>query len=252
MTKEERKKYNKEYYEKHREENKQKINEFNKKYYEENKEKIKQYREDNKDKIKELKKKRYKENKEYYENYYKNNKEKVKNLNKEYYKNNKEKVKKLKEGHYKENKEKYVLSAKKWREKNKNWSPKDIKQIRKISYQKRIVNDPLFKIKKNIRSLISNSIRNKGYKKNTKTEHILDCTFEEFKEHIEKQFESWMNWDNYGNPKDKIFEPNKTWDIDHIIPVSNGLTEQELIKLNHYTNLKPLCSYYNRWIKRDN
>ena len=60
-----------------------------------------------------------------------------------------------------------------------------------------------------------------------------------------------MTWDNYGNPKDGIFELNKTWDIDHIKPVSSGLAENEVIELNHYTNLKPLCSYTNRWIKRN-
>ena len=60
-----------------------------------------------------------------------------------------------------------------------------------------------------------------------------------------------MNWDNYGNPKDGIFEINKTWDIDHIIPTNDATNETELINLNHYTNLRPLCSYTNRWIKRD-
>jgi hypothetical protein len=60
-----------------------------------------------------------------------------------------------------------------------------------------------------------------------------------------------MNWDNYGNPKDGMLEYNKTWDIDHITPTSSAITEEELIKLNHYTNLKPLCSKFNRHIKRD-
>ena len=60
-----------------------------------------------------------------------------------------------------------------------------------------------------------------------------------------------MNWDNYGNPKDGIYELSKTWDIDHMIPISSAKTEEELIKLNHYTNLQPLCSYVNRFIKKD-
>ena len=61
-----------------------------------------------------------------------------------------------------------------------------------------------------------------------------------------------MSWDNYGNPKDGIFEPNKTWDIDHIKPISYYTNEIELLELNHYTNLRPLCSYENRWIQSDN
>jgi len=28
--------------------------------------------------------------------------------------------------------------------------------------------------------------------------------------------------------------------------------EEDIIRLNHYTNLQPLCSYINRYIKRDN
>ena len=42
------------------------------------------------------------------------------------------------------------------------------------------------------------------------------------------------------------------WDIDHIIPVSSAKREEEIIKLNHYTNLQPLCSKINRYIKKNN
>ena len=59
-----------------------------------------------------------------------------------------------------------------------------------------------------------------------------------------------MNWENYGNPKDGKLEPNKTWDIDHIEPLSTANTETDIIRLNHHINLRPLCSYVNRFIKR--
>ena len=100
--------------------------------------------------------------------------------------------------------------------------------------------------------MIGNSIRRNGFKKLSKTHIILGCTFEEFKDHIESQWESWMTWENYGNPKDGIYEPNKTWDIDHNIPSCSATTEEEIIRLNHYTNLKPLCTYHNRWVKSGN
>ena len=61
-----------------------------------------------------------------------------------------------------------------------------------------------------------------------------------------------MSWENYGNPKDGILEPNKTWDIDHIEPISNAKNEEKLLELNNFKNLQPLCSYYNRQVKRDN
>ena len=93
------------------------------------------------------------------------------------------------------------------------------------------------------------SVKRNGYSKKTKTHQILGCSFEEFRDHIEKQFEPWMNWGNHGKYNG---QPNFGWDFDHIIPHSSAVTEEEVIKLNHYTNLQPLCSHINRDIKRDN
>ena len=59
----------------------------------------------------------------------------------------------------------------------------------------------------------------------------------------------WMSWSNYGNWNGYPKELNAAWDIDHIIPISTAETEEEIIKLSHYTNLQPLCSYTNRHIK---
>ena len=62
-----------------------------------------------------------------------------------------------------------------------------------------------------------------------------------------------MNWNNHGSVNGKRPTGVKQcWDIDHAIPLSRVETEDEIIKLNHYTNLQPLCSYTNRWIKRNN
>ena len=58
-----------------------------------------------------------------------------------------------------------------------------------------------------------------------------------------------MTWENKGLYNGEL---NYGWDIDHIIPVSSGKTEDDMIKLNHYTNLQPLCSKINRDIKRNN
>lgn len=57
-----------------------------------------------------------------------------------------------------------------------------------------------------------------------------------------------MSWENYGKYNGEL---NYGWDIDHIIPLSSANDESELIKLNHYSNLQPLCSYINRYIKSD-
>lgn len=78
--------------------------------------------------------------------------------------------------------------------------------------------------------------------KNYKTEKILGCSFADFKIYLENKFEPWMNWDNYGK-----YIPNgpKTWSIDHIIAISLAETQEEIITLNHYSNLRPLCSKKN-------
>jgi hypothetical protein len=72
--------------------------------------------------------------------------------------------------------------------------------------------------------------------------------YEYFIIHIERQFESWMTWDNYGKYNGEF---RYGWDIDHIIPISSVKNKEEIININHYTNLQPLCSKINREIKKD-
>lgn len=110
--------------------------------------------------------------------------------------------------------------------------------------------DNLFKLKANLRTLIRSALNRKNYKKSTKTDSILGCSYEEFKVYLESKFKSWMNWDNYGNKKGIAKEINFSWDIDHIIPIKSANTEEEVLKLNHYSNLQPLCSFTNRNIKK--
>lgn len=139
-----------------------------------------------------------------------------------------------------------------FKEYNKKYRENNIENNKEYykEYQKqRKKNDQIFRLTCNIRSRINISLKKNGYKKNTKTHKILGCSFEDFKQHIESQFEDWMNWDNKGLYNGEF---NYGWDIDHIIPLSSATTEEELIKLNHYTNLQPLCSKVNRDIKKDN
>lgn len=89
--------------------------------------------------------------------------------------------------------------------------------------------DPLFKLKCNIRTLICNTISARGHKKSAKAEEILGCSFIEFMSHIESKFLDGMSWKN-----------RHLWVIDHNIPIAWAETEEEIIALNHYTNLQPL------------
>jgi len=170
-----------------------------------------EYRKKNQDKIR-----------EYGSGYRKNNIEKERNRHRKYYVENREKIQKYRESY---------------------------KDRRNLLHKEKTKTDPLYKLGHNVRTLVKQTFRQYG--KKSKTQDILGCSFDEFKLHIESQWEDWMNWDNYGNPKDGIIEPNKTWDIDHIVPSSSALNEEDIIRLNHHTNLQPLCSYYNRFIKKD-
>ena len=160
---------------------------------------------------------------------------------KEYYENNKSVITNYKKEWYDKNKEKVYEYQKQYRNKNKD----KIKQ----SYDKRISNDPVYALSVAIRKNILKAFKNSGFEKENKTTIIIGCTFEFLKSYFENKFEPWMNWSNRGKYNGT---PNYGWDVDHIIPISTAKTIEDVIKLNHYTNLQPLCGYYNRVIKSDN
>lgn len=181
---------------------------------------MREYRKINRDKIRENNKKSYQK--------YKNvRSEDKKNYQKQYYLNNKEKIDNKNKNYYLNNKEKFYDNSTKLVKKKKSESS-------------------LFRLTINVRCLISRTIRIGGYSKNSKTEKILGCSFDEFKLYLESKFESWMTWDNYGKYNGEM---NYGWDIDHIIPISSANSEESVLELNHFSNLQPLCSYFNRHIK---
>jgi hypothetical protein len=183
----------------------------------------------------------------YIKKYYIDNKEEISEKNKKWRKNNYESIIKRNRKWKVDNLEKHNESQKKSRIKNKV----KINKYRQEYFKKRKEVDPVFKLRCYLSRTISDTLRERKFTKKSKTCDILGCSFEEFKLHLESKFESWMTWGNYGNPKDGIVVPNKTWDIDHIIPTSSVTNEEELLKLNHFSNLQPLCSYTNRVIKRN-
>lgn len=176
--------------------------------------------------------------------YRKNNKEKLAKKQKEYRENNCESIKEYSKNYIKINKEKLLISQRLYRDNNKNL----VKSKRNDYEKKRKDSDPVYKLRKSLSSSFLKIIKRNGYTKKDKTINILGCSFEEFKSYIEDKFESWMNWDNRGKYNGQL---DFGWDMDHIIPISSATTEEELLKLNHYTNFQPLCSHINRDIKRN-
>ena len=114
--------------------------------------------------------------------------------------------------------------------------------------KERLDSDPAFRLSQNQRTVVNIAL--KGNKKSNNTLKLLGCTPEELKAFIESKFKPFMNWDNYGVC---TRENRSGWDVDHIQPLSTfDLSDPEQQKIAfHYTNLQPLCSYINRYEKRD-
>lgn len=143
-----------------------------------------------------------------------------------------------------ENKEHIKEVTKVWYNKTKE----DRKPLKSAYNRNRRATDVLFRVRTNLSRLVRTSMRRGGYKKDSTTSIILGCSYIEFKLFIESKWEDWMNWDNYGLYNGEL---KYGWDLDHIIPISSGLSKEDMIKLSHYTNYQPLCSKVNRDIKRD-
>jgi len=189
-------------------------------------EQSKTYVEDNKEKIKEYKKE-----------YREKNSLAIKDKSKEYYNENSDYIKAKASDNYLNNKSRKIEYQKEYAKNNKEKI-----SIYKRKYQNdRRKNDPIFRLKFIISRMIRNSLKSNGFTKGKRSTEILGCTIDEFKYHIESRFINDMSWDNYGI----------VWDIDHIIPICTAVTEEDVVKLNHYTNLQPLDSHINRNIKRD-
>ena len=165
--------------------------------------------------------------------WYQKNKEKRNKKAREWEAANRDKINTAKR--IKRQKQKELLPIKPKKEpfdKNKwNFENKD-----KLAGYKRkwLQKNPTALIADRIRRRINMSIAKLGYKKTSKSTDIIGCDWETLKKHIELQFKNGMNWDN-----------RNKWHIDHIIPLSSAKTEEDVIKLNHYTNLRPLWAKDN-------
>lgn len=156
---------------------------------------------------------------------------------------NKEDIRQKKKIYYQKTSSERKLKRKEYYNtiKGKNSSKRsNEKYVKSGKYNKyinnRIKNDPIFKLRRTVRSRIYHCLKFKGfYKKNT-TANYLGCSIKELKTHLESQFKPGMTWDNHGIDG---------WHIDHIIPLNSENTVDEINKLCHYTNLQPLWAKDN-------
>jgi hypothetical protein len=120
--------------------------------------------------------------------------------------------------------------------------------------RERKLTDISFKMSSNIRSLIKISIkRNGGSKNGNSCLKYLSYSLNELKNHLEKQFESWMTWDNWGIYDKNTWDDSNTstwrWQLDHIIPQSDlpykTMDDENFKKCWSLDNLRPYSAKLN-------
>jgi hypothetical protein len=101
---------------------------------------------------------------------------------------------------------------------------------------------------------INTFLKSHGYSKNKKsTKDYLQYSISELKEHLEKQFEPWMNWQNHGKYNAKTWDDNDsstwTWQLDHIVPHSKfkytSMEDQSFKECWALSNLRPYSAKQN-------
>ena len=186
------------------------------------------------------------EQKEYNKAYYEANRGKRKAYDKAHYEANKVKLAEYNKAYreankvrakarYEANKEKIAEQQKAYREANKKRNSDRFKA--------RYKSDSFFRLCTNYRNSCRKALKSIGQKKNSPSLKLLGLkTWRQLVKHLSKQFHNHpktgeeMTFDNHG-----LYG----WHIDHIIPLSSAKTEEEIIKLCHYTNLQPLWAEEN-------
>jgi hypothetical protein len=142
---------------------------------------------------------------------------------------------------YLKQKDEINLKARIWRRtKMKPKTKEKILKNRREWDRKQKATNPAYKIKYNIKSRLCLLLKKQKITKRERTVDYVGCSFEELKNHLEKQFKPGMSWEN-----------RTEWHVDHIIPVNYFVKNFNFSDINiqkkcwHYTNLRPLWKFDN-------
>jgi hypothetical protein len=116
---------------------------------------------------------------------------------------------------------------------------KEKQRLYSVIKMTRRMENPLYRFKKLLRNNVRNSFKRGGFSKTSECRKILGADWDIVKKYFESRFTEGMSWDNMG-----------LWHIDHILPISTATCEEDVIRLNHYTNLQPLWGEDN--LKKSN
>jgi hypothetical protein len=171
--------------------------------------------------------------------------EQYKKISKEYREQNKEKLKNLKKEYREKNRDKVLNLTREWVKKNQESHQKKKKEYRESEQGLLKKRENYHKNKNNNkhiiiwRTILNNTFKRIGTKKQDKTIELLGYSAIELKEHIEKLFVEGMSWENHGE-----------WHIDHIKPVSKFDKTEKISIINSLDNLQPLWAVDN--LKKSN
>ena len=145
-------------------------------------------------------------------------------------KDNIEKKRQHSRDHYENNRE-LVLE----KQKIKRQESSHLREYHKDYYHKNLKDLPQYKLKRNVSRAVHHGLtRQQGSKHGESTFQHLPYTPVQLREHLEKQFDDNMSWDNYGS----------YWHLDHIHPQSllpyDSFQHPNFIKCWSLNNLQPL------------
>lgn len=163
--------------------------------------------------------------KEIRQNYYESNKENISNNKKAYYIKNKEMINaKYKE--YYNSKLEYHRNRSKGK---RSYNPERNRE----SFENKYNNCPVFNLSHKYRARLNNVLRYNHFKKSNNSIDFLGCCWEDLTRHLHETFE-----ENYGIAREHI--PWKEVHIDHILPASLAMSQEDIKELFHYKNLQLL------------
>lgn len=131
---------------------------------------------------------------------------------------------------YANNKIKKIISARKWVLEN----PEKRRTISRAYKQKKRMGSTAYVLATRLSARIRSILLDLKITKRKKSIDFLGCSVAEFRDYFQSKFVGGMSWE-------RISEIH----IDHVIPISTAKTEEDVIRLSHYTNLQPLWAIDN-------
>lgn len=156
--------------------------------------------------------------------------EKRKLLSKQWREANKDTLIEKRKEYYNSNKEHILKKNEEYRQANKD----KVNETTRLRNLKRRYNDPIYKLRRAMPAHIRRCLESK----NKGTCEVIGCSYLDLWNHLCSTFE-----ENYGMPREWL--SSFDYHIDHIIPLSSAKSLEEVIKLNHYTNLQILTKEDN-------